>query len=243
MDAGLDTAKLQSADPVDDPAFVALLRAGDPAAFERLVRETTGRMLVVARRFLPHEEDAHDALQDAYISAFRGLPRFDGHSRVTTWLHRVVVNASLMKLRSRRRRPETRLEDLAPHFDAAGHHESMPRHWQEAPPSGAERQEVLRDVRQAIHELPDDFRDVILLRDIEEIDTRTASAMLGISESALKTRLHRARLALRGVLDARLSRGAGTTPRKGLSSLVSRRNTPGPDHSSSAKNLPGGDAP
>ncbi len=209
MDLPADS-KLQSADPppdsADDPAFVARLRAGDPAAFEQLVRESTGRLLVVARRFLPEEEDAQDAVQDAFLSAFKALPRFDGQSRVTTWLHRIVVNASLMKLRTRRRRPELKLEDLLPRFSENGHHESMPVFWNETPAGGIERQETLAAVRESIHQLPDDFRDVILLRDIEQVDTRSAASMLGITESAVKTRLHRARMALRTILDSKLSR-------------------------------------
>lgn len=220
MDGGPDS-KLQSVDPADDPAFVALLRRGDGAAFERLVRDTTGRMLAVALRFLPEEADAQDAVQDAYLSAFRALPKFDGDSRLSTWLHRIVVNAALMKLRTRRRRPEQKLEDLLPRFSESGHHEAMPVFWHETPHAGIERQELHRSVRSAIHDLPEDFRDVILLRDIEQIDTRTAASMLGITESALKTRLHRARLALRTLLDSRLAGtgdAAGGTGKNGPSS-------------------------
>ncbi|GMV26442.1 MAG: hypothetical protein AMXMBFR58_24730 [Phycisphaerae bacterium] len=193
------------ADAVDDPSLVARLRAQDPAAFELLVRETTPRMLVVARRFLTNEEDVRDVLQEAYLSAFRALPKFASESRLSTWLHRIVVNACLMRLRSRRRRPEVRIDDLQPAFDGSGHHDSTPIAWHDLPADGIERKEMLGAVRDAINQLPEDFRDVILLRDIEQVDTRVAAELLGITESAVKTRLHRARLALRGRLDAQLA--------------------------------------
>lgn len=77
-------------------------------------RDYGGRLLAVARRFLANEEDAHDVLQEAFFSAFRALPNFAGQSRLTTWLHRIVVNAALMKLRSRQRRPECSIDDLLP---------------------------------------------------------------------------------------------------------------------------------
>src|SRR5262245_22667814 len=84
---------------------LSALRAGDPAAFEELVRAEGGRLLMVARRLVGNEEDARDALQDAFLSAFRSIDRFQGGSRISTWLHRIVVNAALIRLRTRRRRP------------------------------------------------------------------------------------------------------------------------------------------
>lgn len=171
-----------------------------------LVRQSADRLLAVARRFLPEESDAQDAVQDAFISAYRGLAKFDGGSRLSTWLHRIVVNASLMKLRTRRRHPEVRMDDLMPRFREDGHYENLPGTWREAPESGEERREMMTMIRELILELPEDFRDVILLRDIEQLDTRAAAEMLGITASAVKTRLHRARLALRTLLDQRLER-------------------------------------
>jgi RNA polymerase sigma-70 factor (ECF subfamily) len=205
------TRALDSADEADDPVFVASLRGGDHAAFEQLVRQSADRMLAVARRFLPEESDAQDAVQDAFISAFRGLSKFDGGSKLSTWLHRIVVNACLMKLRTRRRRPEVRMDDLMPRFGNEGHHESMPVQWRDAPESGEERRETLAMIRELILELPEDFRDVILLRDIEQLDTRAAAEMLGLTPSAVKTRLHRARMALRTLLDERMARQSKVT--------------------------------
>jgi DNA-directed RNA polymerase specialized sigma24 family protein len=82
------------------------LRCGQDKAFERLVREHTGRLLAVARRLLGSEPDAQDAVQEAFLSAFKAIGQFTGAAKLSTWLHRIVVNAALMKLRSRRRKPE-----------------------------------------------------------------------------------------------------------------------------------------
>src|SRR5512134_140219 len=105
----------------DDQALLTRLRSGEPTAFEELVRQQTGKLLAVARRILPTEEDARDAVQDAFMFAFRSLDRFEGHARLSTWLHRIVVNASLMRLRTRRRKREEALDPLLPSFLNDGH--------------------------------------------------------------------------------------------------------------------------
>src|SRR5262249_60227794 len=106
------------------PVGVALLeriRAGDERACEALVRQHGGRMLVVARRFLQIEEDSADAVQDAFLSAFRSLEGFERNSALGTWLHRILVNVCLRRLRARSRSREVRI-DLLPTFDQSGHH-------------------------------------------------------------------------------------------------------------------------
>src|SRR5688572_25308024 len=99
---------------IDEEALLARLRTGDDQAYEQMVHAFGGRMLAVALRILRNEEDARDAVQTAYLSAFRSLKGFEGGCRLSTWLHRIVVNAALMKLRSRRRRPEESIEPLLP---------------------------------------------------------------------------------------------------------------------------------
>src|SRR5262245_46486063 len=96
--------------------FLERLRSGDEQAYEELVRGYTGRLLATARRFLPRTEDAQDAVQEAFLSAFRSVDRFRGGSRLSTWLHRILVNACLMKLRGASRRPEAPIEDYLPKF-------------------------------------------------------------------------------------------------------------------------------
>lgn len=106
--------------PSGEGALLAGLRNGDDSAFESLVRRQGGRMLSVARRMVGNEEDARDVVQEAFVSAFRALPRFNGDAQLGTWLHRIVVNTALMRLRSRRRRPEEPIESLLPSFRRMG---------------------------------------------------------------------------------------------------------------------------
>jgi RNA polymerase sigma-70 factor, ECF subfamily len=180
------------------------LRAGDEEAYEELVRRNGGRMLAVARGLLSSEEDARDAVQDAFLLAFRALPQFEGGCRLSTWLHRIVVNVALMKLRSRRRHPERSIEELLPRFETDGH--CIPGEVPERDPEDVklEQDQLRQVVRRCIAQLPERHRTVLVLRDIEELSTEEACELLGLSRDALKTRLHRARQALRSQLQAEL---------------------------------------
>jgi RNA polymerase sigma-70 factor (ECF subfamily) len=187
-----------------EPKLLERLRAGEEQAYEELVRTYGGRLLAVARRFLPVEEDARDAVQDAFLSAFRGVHRFEGNAQLSTWLHRIVVNASLMKLRTRRRKPEQSIEDLLPGYLEDGHFERPASPWRTDGLDPAEQNELRELVLRSIHSLPEGHRNVLLLRDIEDFDTEEAADLLGISPGAVKTRLHRARQALRELLEPHL---------------------------------------
>jgi len=185
----------------DDSRLLARIRAGDEWAYEMLVRRHSGRMLAVARRFLRNEEDSADAVQDAFLSAFRSLDSFEGHSTLGTWLHRIVVNVCLMRLRARSRSREVRIEDLLPTFDESGHHCRSVHIWEDAAVARLTRAETRTQIRACIERLPNAYREVLLLRDIEELDTETTAQQLGINCGAVKTRLHRARQALRSLLE------------------------------------------
>jgi len=188
----------------DEVKLVERLIAGDEQAYEELVRSYGGRLLAVARRFLHVEEDARDAVQDAFLSAFRGIQRFEGNAQLSTWLHRIVVNASLMKLRTRRRKPEQSIEDLLPGYLEDGHFERPASPWRTDDLDPAQQDELRELVLRSIHSLPEGHRNVLLLRDIEGLDTEEAAELLGISPGAVKTRLHRARQALRELLEPHL---------------------------------------
>jgi RNA polymerase sigma-70 factor (ECF subfamily) len=184
--------------------FLAALRDNDPAAVATLVRTETPRLLAVARRILRCEDDAKDAVQDAFISALAALHRFEGGAQISTWLHRIVVNCALMKLRSRRARPEESIDELLPAFEADGHISVPAGEWPAADDLVL-RDEVQRLVRASIDRLPESYRTVLLLRDIEELSTEEAAKVLEITPVAVKVRLHRARQALRTMLDSRLT--------------------------------------
>ncbi|PYQ34679.1 MAG: RNA polymerase subunit sigma-24 [Acidobacteria bacterium] len=187
-----------------EAAFVTRLRAGEPDAFEQLVRNYTPPLLRVARRLLGNDDEARDALQDAFISVFRSIRNFEAGSRLSTWLHRVVVNAALMKLRTRRRHPEEEIEKYLPLFQEDGHQIVPSVEWMESAETALQRKEMRQLVRTAIDRLPDTYRTVLLLRDIEEMSTAETAEILGISTTAAKLRLHRARQALRTQLDPQM---------------------------------------
>jgi RNA polymerase sigma-70 factor (ECF subfamily) len=193
-----------AADP--DAALLDALRRGDDAAFEQLVRLHTPMLLALARRLLRSDEDARDALQQAFMSAFRGLPAFNGQSRLATWLHRIVVNVCLMRLRTRSRRPEDAIEDLLPRFLEDGHQAEPAGEWPAAADELLMREETRARVRAAVNQLPETYRTVLVLRDIEELDTEETARALGTTTTAVKTRLHRARQALAKLLDPEFSR-------------------------------------
>jgi RNA polymerase sigma-70 factor (ECF subfamily) len=180
-------------------ALVAAARAGDRDAFGQLVRRHAPAVRAQAMQLLRNEADAADLTQEAFVRAFQKLDSFRGESRFVSWLRRITVNLGLMKLRSRRRRPETSIEDVLPVFVEDGHHQRSIGRF--APASGPEAQAMRRDlIRQAIAELPENYREIILLRRVQELDTQETAALLGISTTAVKLRLHRAHQVLRAAL-------------------------------------------
>lgn len=177
--------------------LLGALRAGQASAFEALVGTYTGRLLAAARRILRHDEDARDVVQETFLSAFRSLDGFQGEARLATWLRRIAVNCALMKLRARRCRPEElgvgALPALRPEDDdfACGDRADVVY----------ERGQLRRRVRGCIDQLPEGYRAILLLRYVEDLNTRETARSLGISTDNAKIRLHRARLALRALLE------------------------------------------
>jgi len=205
-----------SADPRSDTELLAAHAAGDPDAFGEVVRRHRDRLWAVALRTLGDREEAADAVQDALVSALRASgPRpadgtagaaFRGESAVTTWLHRIVVNACLMRIRRRERKPEESIDDFLPAYEADGHTVEKFQPWGNSAIERLEKQETHALVRASIDRLPETYRTALLLRDIEEMDSEEAAAVLGITPNALKIRVHRARQALRTLLDPHFGR-------------------------------------
>jgi RNA polymerase sigma-70 factor (ECF subfamily) len=193
-------AEPNPAPETDEQLLVDRLRKDDETAYEEIVRRFSPRMLSVARRLLTQEQDAQDAVQDAFLSAFKALHNFQGDAKLATWLHRIVVNAALMKLRSKRRKPEAAIEDLLPKYHEDGHRRGN-GDWRVTHDTAVQTAEIKEQVLHAIDQLPDLYREILLLRDIEELSTEETAQQLEITEGAVKTRLHRARMALRESLD------------------------------------------
>ncbi len=190
-------------DVADETALLEALRAGHEWAFEAMVRHCGGRLLAVARRLTHNEEDARDVVQSAYLSAFRALEKFDGACQLSTWLHRIVVNTALMRLRSLRRKPEESIEVLLPAFQADGHHVEQFSDWGAPADRLLEQKETRATVRACIQQLPENYREVLVLRDIEELSTQEVADALAMTPTAVKVRLHRARQALSTLLRRR----------------------------------------
>lgn len=187
--------------PTHESDLIHRLRGGDEVAYEALVRQYGGRMLAIARRFFPNDQDADDSVQDAFISVFQSIESFEATSKLSTWLHRIVVNACLMRIRSQRRRETPSLEDHLPRFASDGHHTESISAWT-CPVSQNMQAETREQVRNAINDMPGPYREVLLLRDIEEFDTEETARLLNITPGNVKTKLHRARQALRSQLEA-----------------------------------------
>lgn len=192
----------------DERLLIDRLRAGDESAFDQVVRANGRRLLATARRMLRSEEEARDAVQEAFLQAFRGLGGFHGDARLSTWLGRILVNGCLVRLRTRRRRPEVAIEDCLPRFLEDGHRADPGPGWSTSAIAALESEQTRAFVRDQIDRLPEDYRNVLLLRDIQDLDTEETAAILGISAGAAKVRLHRARQALRTLLDPHFTSGA-----------------------------------
>lgn len=187
---------------ISDPEIVRRIAAGDDSAFEQMVRQHGSRLLAVSRRIVDNEADARDCLQEALLKCFMSIDQFEGRSSLGTWLHRITVNVSLMRLRSRNRSREDSLDELQPKFDSQG------MRVEDAPLADAKEIEGLYEqgqtraaVRAAIDRLPNEYRVIVIARDIEQLSTAETAEVLDISQSLVKTRLHRARAALKKLLD------------------------------------------
>lgn len=194
--------------PADDPDaradddLVRRLKGGEDAAFEELVRRHGPRMLAVARRYLPGDADAQDATQDAFVSVARSIHAFAGESRLSTWLHRIVVNAALMRIRAQSRRPDRSVDEAT--LEAASAGAARPDATCAATDRVAQG-ELRRMVREEVARLSEVNRVVLVLRDLEGMDLREIAALLGIGLTTVKMRLHHGRRALKAALEPRLA--------------------------------------
>ncbi|HEY7190936.1 MAG TPA: sigma-70 family RNA polymerase sigma factor [Vicinamibacterales bacterium] len=185
----------------DDNTLAARAAAGDDSAFETLVHRYQARVFRLACR-LTGDADAADVLQETFLQVYRHLSSFRGESHFGTWLYRIATNAALMHRRVTKRRAAESLEDYLPRFDAEGVHAATPAELQIA--SRAEemldRETLAARARDVIGRLPDLYRDAFVLRDLEEMSTAHVAEVLGIEPAAVRQRVHRARLMLRGYL-------------------------------------------
>ena len=185
------------------------LRAGEEAAYSDLVCSLTEYLLGVARRITQSEADAEDAVQEAFISAFKSMGEFNGRSALKTWLHRIVVNAALLRLRKQKARPEIPIEELLPSF-TNGLHSDQPKAWRPVTNEEALRIEDREALWLAMDQLPEEFRTVVIMRDMEGMASKEVAKALGMGDALVRQRLHRGRQALVKLLDPSMrERGSG----------------------------------
>ena len=184
----------------NEDVLVAEARAGNAESFATLINQYDRHIYRLALNITGNQEDAEDVLQDSFLKAYSNLDRFQGDSRFYTWLVRIAVNEALMKLRKRRGASWVSLDDPVETDDRS----LMPREvedWSDDPEQSYAKSELQSILNQAIEKLDPQFRSVFVLRDVEGFSTEETATMMGLSVPAVKSRLLRARLKLRELLN------------------------------------------
>jgi RNA polymerase sigma-70 factor (ECF subfamily) len=181
-----------------DEDLVSRARAKDFGAFEQLLDRYEDKIFRLAYRFVRNETEAKEILQDTFLTIWRKLDTFKGDAQFSSWLYRVAANAALMRLRAQRRHPEVSTEELPVGFlDSYGQALSMGENWAKRPDDELQSGELRQHIQAAVDALPEIYRTVFLIRDVEGLSTEETAEILQISVPTVKTRLHRARIALR----------------------------------------------
>ena len=180
---------------------IEALRVGDRREFARLVDAYSGPLYRLALKMLGNATDAEDALQNTFLKAFQHVDQFEGRSSLSTWLYRIASNEALMQLR--KQRPETTFSDMSAEDEEDQNYDPVQiTDWPSLPEEELLSAEAHTALDRAIEHLPEKLRIVFVLRDIEDLSIQETSQVLGLSETAVKTRLLRARLRLREELSS-----------------------------------------
>ncbi len=181
-------------EPRDEAQMIASILAGDTQLYHQLIRPYERSVYMMALSYMKNEADAEDVAQEAFLKAFHHLTTFRAEAKFSTWLIGIALNEA----RSRLRREATlRMESIDDTSDEAGHTSpAILRDWREVPSEALERKEVRQMLQQAITNLPTIYREVFVLRDVEELNNVETAAALSITVGNVKVRLHRARLML-----------------------------------------------
>ncbi len=182
--------------------LVRRVQSGDREAFGELVHRYTGKLYAISMSMLRNEQDARENVQASFLNAWRGITNYRGDSSIGSWLGKIASNNALMRLRTRRRKPESPLDPVGPGFDGEGHHERPVVDWSPLADKLREDKELGEGIRRAVEALPESYRTVVVLADYQEMSMKEIAEILDISVPNVKTRLHRARLALREALDS-----------------------------------------
>jgi RNA polymerase sigma-70 factor (ECF subfamily) len=177
------------------------VKAGDHEAFEAIFRQHVSRVYRQAFKLIGNEAETEEVVQEVFLAVHKKVKAFRGESAFSTWLYRLTTNVALSRLRKRKRTKEVLLDDYLPRFQEDGHHEVRPVfNWGNELDLRLEKKELHQLIREALEELPPVDKAVIVLSDLEGISNREIGESLALSIPAVKARLHRARLFLRGKL-------------------------------------------
>jgi RNA polymerase sigma-70 factor (ECF subfamily) len=189
---------------LDESALVAQSREGDAEAYGQLVRRYQSKIFRLAQHITQNREDAEDVLQETFLKAYEHLDQFQGNSKFYTWIVRIAVNQSLMKLRRRKNDKSVSIDDAIDTGEDTIVREIAA--WDENPEQRLSREEIGGILDSAVQNLEAPYRSVFVLRDIEELSTEETAEALGLSVPAVKSRLLRARLQLREKLTRQFKR-------------------------------------
>ena len=187
---------------VDEAQIIAAIVRGETHLFHDLIRPHERSVYVMVLSLLQNEADAEDAAQEAFLKAFRNLSKFRAESKFSTWLISIALNEARSKLRQKK---AMKIESLDAGSEEDGHvSPAILRDWHEVPSEALERKEVRQMIQLAVADLPGIYREIFLLRDVEELSVNESAEALGISVASVKVRLHRARMMLQKTLAPQL---------------------------------------
>jgi RNA polymerase sigma-70 factor (ECF subfamily) len=191
-------------DTESEAQLIQRLRARDASALEVLMERHAARLYRLAYGITRNDADAEEVVQDAFLALFRKIDGFEGRAALGSWLYRVTTNAALIKHRGKRAQLEVSLEEQLPTYLADGHREGdrsfLLADWSETPEETLLNGEARKTLERALDSLPDHYRAVVVLREVEGLDNEEVAKILGESVPTVKSRLHRARMALREAL-------------------------------------------
>lgn len=190
--------------------LIAALKRREPTAFEQLLAQHSAMLYRVALRLMGEPQEAEEVLQETLLTVYEKIHTFDARSALSTWLYRIAVNTAFMRLRARARAPEEVLDTGGPQFTDDGHHAGEVAAWALPPEAALLRQEALTVLQQAVGRLPELYREVYVLAEIEGLPQQEVATILDLSVSNVKVRLHRARLFLRELLADYFAERKGT---------------------------------
>ncbi len=199
-----------------DAALVERLSAGDPTALEGLMEQFSGKVYRLAYGITRDAADAEEVVQDVFLIIFAKIKTFESRAALGTWIYRITTNVALNKRRGLRYQREVPLEECLPTFESDGHREGdrsfLLADWSGTPDEELMSAEGRRVLARAIESLPAQYRSVLVLRDVEGLSNEEVAEVVGDSVPSVKSRLHRARMAIREQITRDLERSAGLTP-------------------------------